>query len=444
MATVAKQTLELTDLASRYSSVRALSESLAARLSAEDQQVQTMADVSPTKWHLAHTTWFFETFLLQAHVTGYEPFHPRYGYLFNSYYEAVGPRHTRAKRGDLSRPSVAEIMDYRAHVDRAMRQFMANVAGTGIAKLIELGLHHEQQHQELILMDIKHVLGSNPLAPAYKPRLKPPASAATPIPPLAFETFAGGAYEIGVPDHDARGAFAFDNELPRHTVQLPDFQLARRLVTNGDYLAFIEDGGYREPSHWLSDGWAWVQSEAIEAPLYWRRGTEADAGWREFSLTGEAPLDLAAPVCHVSFYEADAYARWAGYRLPTEAEWETAACVQLDGGNPEAGANLLQSGHFHPIAPSPESGTGSSGLRQMFGDVWEWTASAYAAYPGYRPSAGAIGEYNGKFMINQMVLRGGCALTPPGHIRTTYRNFFYPHQRWPMTGLRLANDGERL
>lgn len=429
---------DTTALASHYDKVRALSLSLAARLTPEDQQVQTMADVSPTKWHLAHTAWFFETFLVQPLLPGYTPFHPRYGYLFNSYYEAVGPRHARARRGDLSRPPVADIVAYRQHVDAAMRRLMAGNAMARAAPLIELGLHHEQQHQELLLMDIKHVFGSNPLAPVYaEDAVSPPRVTAT---PLAFADFAGGRHEIGARD---RGGFAFDNETPRHAVQLADYRLATRPVTNGEYLEFIRDGGYSQPAHWLSDGWSWVQTNAITAPLYWRADgddTARASSWREFTLGGERPLDLAAPVCHVSYYEADAYARWSGHRLPTEAEWEVAAVTELAGRDLEEGANQVGSGRWHPAAPAASSGAASR-LMQMIGDVWEWTASAYLPYPGYRPSAGAVGEYNGKFMINQMVLRGGCALTPPGHVRASYRNFFYPHQRWQMAGLRLASDG---
>ncbi len=426
-------------LAARYDAVRALSLSLAARLTPEDQQVQTMADVSPTKWHLAHTTWFFETFLLQPQLPGYMPFHPRYGYLFNSYYEAVGPRHARARRGDLSRPTVADIVAYRQHVDGAMRRVMAGNAAARAAHVIELGLHHEQQHQEWLLMDIKHVFGSNPLAPVYAEDATPPARGTTA--PLAFEDFAGGLHEIGARDGEG---FAFDNETPRHVVQLTDFRLATRPVNNGEYLEFIRDGGYSQAAHWLSDGWTWVQTHGISAPLYWRGADADDAApasqigdWRDFTLGGERPLDLAAPVSHVSYYEADAYARWSGHRLPSETEWEVAAVAALAGRDLEAGANLVGSGHWHPAAVSGAS----SRLTQMFGDVWEWTASAYLPYPGYRPSAGAVGEYPGKFMINQMVLRGGCALTPPGHIRASYRNFFYPHQRWQMAGFRLACDG---
>ena len=426
-------------LAARFAAVRALSLALAAPLTPEDQQVQTMADVSPTKWHLAHTSWFFETFLLQPLLTGYRLFHPRYGYLFNSYYEAVGPRHERARRGDLSRPSLGEILDYRAHVDAGMNRLLASEASDHAVALIELGLHHEQQHQELILMDIKHVFGCNPLAPVYVQA--PPVSTDQPVigrpAPLAFHDIPGGRYEIGARSEDG---FCFDNETPRHAIHLIDYRLASRPVSNGEFLEFIQDGGYGDARHWLADGWAWRRAEEISQPLYWRGG-DTD-GWREFTLTGDRPLDQAAPVCHVSYYEADAFARWAGHRLPSEGEWEHAVQSDLAGGELEAGANLLASGHWHPIPSMPtKPGAGSQGLRQMFGDVWEWTASAYSAYPGFRPSPGAVGEYNGKFMANQMVLRGGCALTPPGHLRPSYRNFFYPHQRWPMTGIRLASDG---
>ena len=448
MATIAEQKQQARSVVDDYDAVRGRSEALAAPLSAEDAQVQTMADVSPTKWHLAHVTWFFETFLLKPHLAGYAPFDPRYGYLFNSYYEAVGPRHARARRGDLSRPCLAEVMAYRAHVDTAMRRLLTQRDNEGaLAELVELGLHHEQQHQELILMDIKHVLSCSPLAPAYGEAAPLPveadADAAAPRGAGAtFAQYAGGLYEIGLPaSRVARAGFAFDNETPRHTVHLGAFRLARDLVTNADYLAFVADGGYAEASHWLSDGWAWVKGEGIDAPLYWRG--DATGGWREFTLAGEGPLDPAAPVCHLSYYEADAYARWAGCRLPTEAEWEVAASAQAardPAGVAQALADdPLMRGALHPALPV-SSASPYSGLRQLFGAAWQWTASAYLPYPGFRASAGAIGEYNGKFMINQMVLRGGAVLTPPGHSRLTYRNFFYPHQRWPMTGLRLAAD----
>ena len=413
-------------LAKRYAEVRGLSETLASPLSPEDQQVQSMPDVSPTKWHLAHVTWFFETFVLSPHLPGYEPFDPAFGYLFNSYYEGVGERHPRPDRGLLSRPQVSEVIAYRAHVDRAMGRLFDTLsvdAWAAPGELIELGLNHEQQHQELLLMDIKHVLSRNPLCPAYRPRNAREAAAA---PEMGWVEQEGGLGRLG----DEGTGFAFDNERPRHRVVLEDFRLADRAVTNGEYRAFVEDGGYRDPLLWLADGWATVQAEGWEAPLYWR---ETDGERSEFTLAGEVPLDHDAPVCHVSHYEAAAYATWAGKRLPTEAEWEAAAP-----GVDEENANLLAADRLHPAAAN---GNGRSATRQMIGDVWEWTASPYVAYPGFRTSPGAVGEYNGKFMSNQMVLRGGCCATPPGHIRATYRNFFYPHQRWPFTGIRLAEDG---
>ncbi len=413
-------------LARRYGEVRALSEKLAAPLSPEDQQVQSMPDVSPTKWHLAHVTWFFETFVLIPHLPAYTPFDPAYGYLFNSYYEGVGNRHPRPDRGLLSRPSVAEVIAYRAHVDEAMSRLFETLpdrAWPEPGELIELGLNHEQQHQELLLMDIKHVLSRNPLRPAYRPRNTREAVTA---PGMSWTEHEGGLGRLG----DDGTGFAFDNERPRHRVVLEDFRLADRAVTNGEYRAFVEDGGYEDPLLWLADGWATVQAEGWEAPLYWR---EADGERSEFTLAGETALDDDAPVCHVSHYEAAAYAVWAGKRLPTEAEWEAAAPA-MD----EESANLLATDRLHPAAATAN---GHSGPRQMIGDVWEWTASPYIAYPGFRTSPGAVGEYNGKFMSNQMVLRGGCCATPPGHVRVTYRNFFYPHQRWPFTGIRLAEDG---
>ncbi|HEY0523997.1 MAG TPA: ergothioneine biosynthesis protein EgtB [Stellaceae bacterium] len=421
------------DLRSRFAEVRAATEALAAGLTPEDQTIQSMPDVSPTKWHLAHTSWFFETFLLGPHLPDYRPFHPAYGYLFNSYYEAVGERHPRPARGLLSRPSADEIGRYRHYVTGAMERLLdrADAATwSAIAPLLELGIHHEQQHQELVLMDIKHVFSVNPLLPAYRdapprPRLATAGAAA----PLGWVDVAGGVREIG---HGESG-FAFDNEGPRHKVWTEPYRLADRLVTCGEYLAFIEDCGYRRPEFWLSDGWAAVQAGGWSAPLYWR--ADDGGGWSIFTLAGERPLDPAEPVCHVSFYEADAYAKWAGCRLPTEAEWEVAAVearVALDG-------NLADKGRLHPAACAAVKASGG-GLRQMIGDAWEWTASAYAPYPGFRAPPGAVGEYNGKFMCSQMVLRGGAAVTPPGHIRTTYRNFFPPPARWAFSGVRLAKD----
>ncbi len=414
----------------RFEAVRRESEALAARLTPEDQSIQSMPDVSPTKWHLAHTTWFFETFILARFDAAYRVFDPAFHYLFNSYYEAEGPRHPRPQRGLLSRPSCADVAAYRDHVDAAMVRLIDggdDEAWREAAPLVELGLNHEQQHQELILMDIKHVFSLNPLLPAYQPARRRNSANA---PPLDWVEFAGGLMHIGHGGAD----FAFDNEAPRHRVWLEPFRLATRPVTCGEFAEFVATGGYREPEFWLSEGWATVQQQGWEAPLYWRA---ADAGWRIFTLSGEKCLDPAEPVVHVSFYEADAYAKWAGKRLPTEVEWEVAAQRNLDDGVALSG-NLADSRRLHPAPDS--GGPGGAGLRQLIGDVWEWTASAYAPYPRFRAVSGAIGEYNGKFMSNQMVLRGGAAVTPAGHIRATYRNFFPPTARWAFSGLRLAED----
>ena len=413
---------ERDDWRDRFQAVRQASVDLASPLSAEDQQVQSMPDVSPTKWHLAHITWFFETFLLQPNLEGYQPFDPVFGYLFNSYYEAVGERHPRPQRGLLSRPSLEHVLAYRAHVDEAMNRLIGGAADADwvqLEPLVELGLHHEQQHQELILMDIKHVFWTNPLLPAYAP-----ATAARPgtAPPVEWLDFDGGLIEIG---HDGPG-FAFDNEGPRHKVWIEPYRLASRLATCGEYLAFIEDGGYRRPELWLSDGWAAVGRENWTCPLYWRPAE--GGGWEIFTLSGPRPLDPAEPVSHLSHYEADAFARWSGARLPTEEEWEAAAS-----GAPVSG-NLAGQRLYHP---RPASG---GGLQQMIGDLWEWTMSPYVAYPRYRPPEGAVGEYNGKFMSGQMVLRGGAAVTPEDHVRITYRNFFPPAARWSFSGVRLAAD----
>ncbi len=415
-----------------YEGLRNQTRALAVPLSAEDQSVQSMPEASPTKWHLAHTTWFFETFVLSAHQADYKPFDENYRVLFNSYYEAVGAKHPRAQRGLLTRPSCDDVGRYRAHVDSHMASFMASFA-TGpraawdkLAALIVLGCHHEQQHQELILMDILHAFSCNPLRPAYAPRVAqaPRADAA-----LRWINFPGGDYDIG-----HRGPnFAFDNESPCHVVKLQPFAMGSRAVNNGEWLEFIEAGGYAKPELWLADGWDVVRKEGWNAPLYW--STDARGAWQRFTLGGEGPLDPAAPVCNISYYEADAYARWRGKRLPTEAEWEVAADSQSVSGD-IAGANLLETGALEPLAPAWGDGYGP---QAMFGDVWEWTQSPYTAYPGFKPGDGAIGEYNGKFMINQMVLRGGSCLTPASHIRATYRNFFYPHMRWQFAGLRLAD-----
>lgn len=411
-------------LAERYPEVRRTTESLCARLTPEDHVVQSMPDASPAKWHLAHTSWFFETFLLGPHLPGYAEFHPRYGYLFNSYYNAVGDRHERPRRGILSRPPLEEIHAYRRHVDGRMAELFAALTperAAELAPLIALGLNHEQQHQELILMDIKHAFASEPLRPAYVPRAEQARSGGAPA--LRWVPFGEGVRRIG---DDGKERFAFDNEGPRHRVFTEPFQLASRPVTCGEFRAFIDDGGYRRPEFWLSDGWDAVRANGWEAPLYWEDGAV-------MTLSGVQPFDDAEPVCHVSFYEADAFARWAGARLPTEAEWEVAAV------DAEVKGNLLERGRLHPAAA--DGGGGSGALGQLFGDVWEWTASAYSPYPGFRPAAGAVGEYNGKFMCNQLVLRGGACVTPASHLRATYRNFFPPHARWAFSGLRLARDG---
>lgn len=425
--TATTPTVTTESLLGRYDEVRAYTETLAAPLSPEDQTVQSMPDVSPTKWHRAHVTWFFETFVLAEHESGFTPFQDRYWFLFNSYYESVGPRYSRPHRGVISRPGAHDVGVYRGNVDARMRDLIERLDEGTLAKLaatIELGFHHEQQHQELLLMDIKHVLSLNPLQPAYAGA---PAEHAEPD-PLGWVEVDGGLVEVG---HDGEG-FCFDNELPRHQQWLTPYRLADRLVTNGEWLEFMADGGYARHDLWLSDGWAKVTAEGWRAPFYW---TEVDGVWFEHTLSGTWPVNPGLPVSHVSFYEAEAYATWAGKRLPSEAEWEHAA--RTVAGAPDQVGNLADAATFHPRAAGPATG----GLRQMFGDCWEWTSSAYHPYPGFQPAAGAIGEYNGKFMSSQMVLRGGCALTPAGHARETYRNFF-PHQaRWALSGVRLADGG---
>jgi ergothioneine biosynthesis protein EgtB len=410
-------------LAKRYTRVRELSEELCETLEPEDCCIQSMPDVSPTRWHLAHTTWFFETFVL-AKQPGYRPDEDQYAYLFNSYYNTVGEQYPRARRGLLSRPTVRDVRVYRQSVDARMRPLLES-DGTGDrdwAAVVELGLHHEQQHQELMLTDIKHVFSCNPLLPVHRAG---EFSTAGP-PPVGWSQFNEGLYWIG---HEGDG-FAYDNESPRHRVFLESFQIADRLVTCGEYLAFIEDGGYHRPDLWLSEGWQTVQESAWREPLYW---TLRDDGWHEFTLAGLVPLDLQRPVCHVSCFEADAFARWAGARLPTEAEWEAAGEISPLVGN--FVDRLLPAGRaIHPSAAPVDR----SPPAQMFGDVWQWTSSSYAAYPGYRPLPGALGEYNGKFMCNQYVLRGGSCATSSDHIRRTYRNFFPAAARWQFTGIRLA------
>jgi ergothioneine biosynthesis protein EgtB len=402
-------------LQEHYRQIRQTTEQICQPLAIEDYVIQSMADVSPPKWHLAHTTWFFETFLLLPYGRGYEVFHPQYGYLFNSYYEAVGSRHPRPQRGLLSRPTVAEILRYRTYVDEALQSL---VNDPELTDLITLGLHHEQQHQELLLTDIKHILATNPLKPAYQAghRLVRPSAK------LEWMDYPGGLVEIG----HANSSFAFDNESPRHPVFLQDYWLASRLITNHEYLEFMQAGGYQRPEFWLADGWATIQTQGWQSPLYWE---QIDGSWWIMTLSGLQPLNGPEPVCHVSYYEADAFARWAGKRLPTEAEWENAAASTPIQGN------LLDSGSLHPLPAQAVTRPD-----QLYGDVWEWTQSAYLPYPGFSPAAGPVGEYNGKFMSNQMVLRGGSCVTPQSHLRPSYRNFFPPHARWQFTGIRLGAD----
>jgi ergothioneine biosynthesis protein EgtB len=410
-----------------YQRVRGVTRSLIEPLGPEDCILQAMPDVSPPKWHLAHTSWFFETFVLEPRDSGYRSPSPAYKQLFNSYYEAVGPRHPRPARGQLSRPTLNEVLEYREHVDTHMRSLLTAHAALPAAlhALVELGLQHEQQHQELLVMDTKYNLAQNPLAPAYSREAVAEASRAA-APALRFERFEGGLVQIGA----AAGGFAFDNERPLHRRYLEPFELATRLVTNGEMLEFIAAGGYQNPALWLSDGWAWVREHGVEAPLYWRRGPDGER--REFTAHGERPLELARPVCHVSGYEALAFATFAGARLPTEVEWEVAARALSERDVPAARA--LEDGQWHPRASLGEHDW------QLFGELWQWTRSAYEPYPGFVTEPGPVGEYNGKFMCGQWVLRGGCVATPRGHSRVTYRNFFYPHQRWPFTGVRLARE----
>ncbi len=414
-----------TALLARYSAVRARTEALAAPLSPEDCTVQSMPDVSPTRWHLAHTTWFFETFVLER-LPGYEGFHPSYRTLFNSYYNTVGEQFPRAQRGLITRPSLSEVFEYRRAIDERVREFLERLDGEhddATLSALELGLNHEEQHQELILTDIKHVLSCNPQYPAYLPKKTAPSNKRAPA--LQWRAFEGGVSWIG----NGEEGFAFDNERPRHRVFLEDFELGARLVTNAEYLEFVQDGGYRRPELWLSDGWRIVNERGWKAPLYW---VEREETWLEFKLAGLRPLDPVEPVVHVSYYEAEAYARWALARLPTEAEWETAAAQCGPSRAGERAPEEAGVGNLHPSAPTGD------GLAQLFDEAWQWTSSAYAAYPGYAPLTGALGEYNGKFMCNQHVLRGSSCATPRSHARITYRNFFPPDARWQFSGLRLA------
>jgi ergothioneine biosynthesis protein EgtB len=404
-----------------YAEVREHSLALSAPLSEEDCCVQSMPDASPVKWHLAHTTWFFETFILERFEARFRPYHAAFRVLFNSYYNGVGEKHPRPQRGLLSRPSLAEVKAYRRNVDDRMRALLESRHSDEIAALVELGLQHEKQHQELMLTDLKHLLSMNPLRPAYREAPHETGTGAGAA-PLTWSSFDGGIVEIG----HAGGGFCFDNETPRHRQFLERFAIASRLVTNGEYLAFIEAGGYDTPALWLSEGWDWVRANRIAQPVYWER---AGADWSEFTLYGQQPLDTRRPATHISYFEADAYARWAGARLPTEAEWEHAACaIRAQEGAGEAFAG------FHPEP------AGGGALAQFFGSAWQWTSSSYAPYPGYRTADGAIGEYNGKFMVNQYVLRGSSCATPSRHTRATYRNFFPAPARWQFTGIRLAKS----
>lgn len=410
-------------LADQYYAVRRASESLCAGLAPEDCVVQSMPDVSPTKWHLAHTSWFFETFVLQNFLRDYQPHHPAYAFLFNSYYVHAGERHCRAQRGYISRPTLTEVMQYRVHVDAAMARLLEQPAARefpALQAVVELGINHEQQHQELILTDIKHVFSVNPLRPALQPIVGVPKTASES--PLRWLSFPETVDWIGW----AGDGFAYDNEGPRHKQVIHAFALASRLVTNREYLEFMADRGYQRPELWLSDGWAAASTKQWTEPFYWERHADE---WMAYTLSGMRPIDPAEPICHLSFYEADAFARWAGARLPTEAEWEIAArTVPIHG-------NFAESKRFHPTVAAD-----GNALQQMFGDVWEWTRSPYSPYPGYAPMAGALGEYNGKFMCNQFVLRGGSCATPQNHIRATYRNFFPPEATWQFSGLRMARD----
>jgi ergothioneine biosynthesis protein EgtB len=388
--------------------------------------VQSCADASPTKWHLAHTAWFFETFILAPHLPGYRPLNSKFRDLFNSYYNAVGRQPEKSLRNTFSRPGLDEVQNYRRHVDEQMAKLLeSDVASGSVLQLAELGINHEQQHQELLVTDIKHAFWTNPLRPAYlEEKISWKSSQA---PERHTQAHAEGLREIGA----APGSFHFDNEAPRHRVYIPRFWLASRQATCGEYLAFMDDDGYQRPELWLSDGWKVVQAHGWNAPLYWEKD---DNGWQQFTSTGMRRVSEGEPVCHISYYEADAFARWAGARLPTEFEWEVAAeTIQVEG-------NLLEAGRFHP-EPAPILNGDRPGMLQIFGDVWEWTASAYLPYPGYRAAAGALGEYNAKFMSNQMVLRGGSCVTPRSHIRASYRNFFPPETRWQFSGVRLADDG---
>ncbi len=409
----------------QYLQVRSFSERLCAPLETEDYLIQSMPDVSPTRWHLAHTTWFFETFILKPELHTYRSPNERYNYLFNSYYNAIGDQYPRPKRGLLSRPTVQEVYAYRQHVDQQMQILLDEMSDIKFDKLksfLVLGLNHEQQHQELMLTDIKHVFFQNPLFPVYQKQTLDESSSTTP--PYSWTQFGGGQVKHGY----SGDGFCFDNETPRHDILLQPFELGNRLITNGEYLSFIEAGGYKQPKLWLSDGWAIINSGKWDSPLYW---VKQDDKWSEFTLSGLLPLQPESPVTHLSYYEADAFANWSGVRLPSEFEWEFAARGLKSEGN------FVEGQQFHP---RPVDDTQDPDIQQMFGDVWEWTRSPYSPYPGFKVDEGAVGEYNGKFMSSQMVLKGGSCATSSNHIRSTYRNFFYPHSRWQFMGLRLARD----
>ena len=441
-APAAHTALAPTSLLARFSRIRAATEALAAPLSSEDCQVQSMPDASPVKWHLAHVTWFFETFVLERFEPGFKPYHPAFRVLFNSYYNAVGERHPRPERGLLTRPSLHEVMEWRHAVNQRMNALLQGGAlngarGAELAETVELGLQHEQQHQELILTDVKHLLSTSPLLPTYREAWPLASVAPTPARWLAQP---GGLVSVG---HDG-GGFAFDNESPRHSQWLRPYALMNRLVTHGEWLAFMQDGGYRDARWWLSAGWDWVQTRQIEAPLYWQRsGRGTGADWHSFTLHGLVPVDPHTPIVHINYFESDAFARWrsaserefVNARLPTEFEWEAAVAPDL--AQLATRANFVESNALHPM-PVARS---TAGLLQALGDVWEWTSSSYQGYPGYQPWAGAVGEYNGKFMVNQYVLRGGSCATPASHMRASYRNFFPTDARWQFSGLRLARDG---
>jgi ergothioneine biosynthesis protein EgtB len=430
-------TIPASSLLGRYLTIRERSVALAAPLSAEDCCVQSMPDASPVKWHLGHTTWFFETFILERYSSAFRPYDEAFRVLFNSYYNAIGAKHPRAQRGLLTRPALSAVLAYRHSVDQRIAQLLSAPLAPELEALLVLGMHHEQQHQELIFTDIKHALAQNPLKPAYQRAPAVPAAsvaASVAAPPQAWHSFEAALIEIGYTGN----GFHFDNEAPAHHAYIQPFQLARGLVTNGEYARFIAAGGYTDPAYWLSEGWDWLHSGERGRPLYWM--PSADGGWQEFTLTGLRPLDPEQPVVHVSYFEADAYARWCGARLPSEAEWEYAASRQPE---QRTSADAAQSSRLHPCAGNAgyrSDGAPGAMLEQLYGEVWQWTRSSYSPYPGFKPAAGAVGEYNGKFMVNQYVLRGSSCATPDGHSRATYRNFFPAYADWQFSGIRLARD----